>query len=174
MNVEHITELSQPLDSTLLVVTQHPTYFQLNCTSADQKNHLFSLYNGGFLKRLYGLENPKVERDYLLGVHAYQVVSLMAYDDQPLFTHPPDDAVAQASFIQQMGTTSPDDLVERGVDKIDELAADAPLLTETTYEIVDHLLDSKGAARIAMGGVAMMRECHASALDMLDRRVRRL
>ena len=164
----YVEDLRTPIDPTMLLVLQNPNHFNLALADVDRNNYLFYLAARMFAKRLSFLNSPGTEGNYLLGVYAYQVVSAMSFEDQPTFAVPPDERIA-LDMANRIGTKTPDQLIDVGIERAEGLPEVVPLLTGAVTEIVDRYTKSRGSARIAMGGVAMMRSAHVEAAQLLDK-----
>lgn len=161
-----IADISTELNATMLMVLQNSECFKQAQEVADRENYLFHLANTMFSNRLT-IASPGIRRDYLLGVHAYQVVSTTAFIDQPTFAKPPDERIA-FDIASRIGIQTADQLIDTGISQVNALAEQVPLLTDALSEIVDRYTTSKGSARIALGGVAMMRSAHVQAAELLE------
>lgn len=155
-------ELTNEISPLMVVMLQNGQDFNYMAAVADNHNYLFRLCNQMLAVRLEGLESPKTKADFLLGVSAYQAITMSAFPEQPTFTHYPQETIAY-KMANQIGSTESGLLVETGVKTIDEMAAQTPFLTEITTEVIERYTTDAGSKRIAMGGAATMLATHVAA-----------
>lgn len=164
---EFVSDIPAEIDPMMMVVLQHPRYFQEAVDDADRWNYLFRLSGIMFSNRLNQLGSPGTANDYLCGVRTYQVISTLAFPDQPRFTVFPDERAAFGA-ASRIGAKAPDQLIDVGLARAIDLSKQVPLLTETAEEIAGRYVTSQGSLCLAMAGVAMMHSAHVEATELLD------
>lgn len=150
----------------MVVALQNERSFTLMASLADRHNYLFRLVNTMLGHRLDALDSPKTKADFLLGVAAYQAITMAAFPEQPTFTHYPEELAAY-QLVNQVGGLTAGELMDKGINESESMAGETPLLTEVTDEVVARYTQTAGSKRIAMGGAATMLVAHSAAEELL-------
>lgn len=161
----HSKEIS-PISSIMVVMMQNQYTFDEMAIRAERNNYLFSLTSGVIKRRVEESCSHGTASMFLLGTRAYQALSLFAHPEQPSFTYPPEDTVANKTIIN-IGRLNGDGLLDEGLKAVEVLTPQAPLLLETSAEIIDRYSRSAGDLRVALAGVAFMCHTQVTAENML-------
>lgn len=139
-----------------------------NVRGANYLHHLLGKTTEDIFDQDPGAYSTRLQRAFLLGVGVYQVVMEFVDPQLPRFTAPAELRAALTPAVEVARLRMPDQLVETGIDNLDDFAQHAPRLTSTIGEITEpHTDGSRGEVRFALAGASVMRAAHNRGLELL-------